>query len=67
MQALLIWPARIAALGGVAMIAVAFIARLSGVYSLGGINTGTVLQGGMAVVLLACLGYLIALAEGRRS
>jgi len=63
MQALLIWMARIAAVAGVALIGVAAIARLSGVYSLGSFQSATLLQGGMAAVLLACLGYLASLAE----
>jgi hypothetical protein len=63
MQALLIWLARVSAVVGVLLIAVAVIARLTGVYSLGGFYSGTILQGGMAAVLLACLGYLTALAE----
>jgi hypothetical protein len=67
MQVLMIWTARIAALGGVALIAVAVIARLSGVYSVGGFYSGTILQAGMAAVLLACLGYLIALVERGKS
>lgn len=63
MQALLIWLARIAAVGGVVLMATAVIARLSGFYSLGSFETATLLQGGMAAVLLACLAYLIALVE----
>jgi hypothetical protein len=55
--------ARIAGVVGIALIAVAAIARLSGVYSLGGFQSVTLLQGGMAAVLLACLGYLAALVE----
>ena len=67
MQALLIWAARIAAVAGVALIATAAMARVSGVYSLGSFQTGTILQAGMAAVLLACLGYLMTLAERARS
>jgi hypothetical protein len=55
--------ARIAGVVGIALIAVAAIARLSGVYSLGSFQSVTLLQGGMAAVLLACLGYLAALVE----
>ena len=63
MQALLIWAARIAAVAGVALMATAVMARVSGVYSLGSFQSGTILLAGMAAVLLACLGYLITLAE----
>ena len=65
MLAVLIWLARIAAVGGVLLIAVAVIARVSGVYTLGGFHSGTILLGGMAAALLACLGYVTALAERR--
>lgn len=63
MRALLIWMARVAGVVGAALIAVAALARLSGIYWLGGFQSATLLQGGMAAVLLACLGYLAALAE----
>ena len=63
MQVLLIWAARIAAVAGVALMATAVMARVSGVYSLGSFQSGTILQAGMAAVLLACLGYLTTLAE----
>lgn len=63
MQALLMWAARIAAVAGVALMATAVMARVSGVYSLGSFQSGTILLAGMAAVLLACLGYLITLAE----
>lgn len=67
MQALLIWMARIAAICGVTLIAVAAVARLSGMYSLAGFNSGTMLQAGMALVLLACLAYLATLVERGKS
>lgn len=63
MLAVLIWLARIAAVAGVLLIAVAVVARVSGLYTLGGFSSGTILLGGMAAVLLACLGYVTALAE----
>ena len=65
MFAVLIWLARIAAVGGVSLITVAVIARVSGAYTLGGFSSGTILLGGMAAALLACLGYVTALAERR--
>lgn len=63
MLVVLIWLARIAAVCGVFLIAVAIIARVSGLYALGGFSSGTILLGGMAAALLACLGYVVALAE----
>lgn len=65
MLVVLIWLARIAAVAGVLLIAVAVVARVSGLYTLGGFSSGTILLGGMAAVLLACLGYVTALAERR--
>ena len=61
----LIWAARIAGIGGVAAIALAFVGRLSGAYWLGGIQVGTVLQAGMAAALVGCLAYLAVLVERR--
>jgi hypothetical protein len=63
MQHWLIWIARFAGVAGVAVIALAVLARLSGAYWLGGLQVGTLLQGGMAATLVACLGYVAALAE----
>ena len=67
MRVLLLWTTRAAAVGGVPLIAVAVIARLFGFYSLAGFNSGTILQAGMAAVLLACLGYLVTLVERGKS
>lgn len=64
MQVLLRWAARIAGLVGIAAMAIAVIGRIAGLYWFGMFQVGTVLQGGMAAVLLACLAYLAALAEG---
>lgn len=65
MKSLLIWAARLAGTAGVALIGVAVLARIAGAYWLGGVQIGTVLQAGMAATLVACLGYLAALAEQR--
>jgi len=62
-QTLLMWIARLAGLVGVAMIAVAFGARLAGAYWLAGFQTGTILQGGIAATLVACLAYVAILVE----
>ena len=63
MQALCKWIARLAGIVGVAAIAVAIAARLAGAYWFGGLQVGTILQAGMAAMLLACLAYLVALVE----
>lgn len=65
MHALLIWAARLGAVCGVILIVAAAVARLGGVYSFAGFQTATVLQGGMAAALLACLAYVATLAERR--
>jgi hypothetical protein len=67
MDTLLIWIARITGIVGVAAIGLAALGRLSGAYWLGGFQVGTVLQGGMATTLVACLGYVAALAETART
>jgi hypothetical protein len=66
MHKLLVWVARMAATGGVAMILLAVGWRLSGVYWLAGFQLGTILQGGMAMTLVGCLAYVAALAECRQ-
>ena len=63
MKRLLLWVARLAGAGGVALIALAALARIAGSYWMGGMQVGTVLQAGMAATLVACLAYLAALAE----
>ena len=67
MHSLLMWVGRIAGLAGVALCAVASIARLQGVWTLGGYSIGSVLQAGMAGLLLGCLAYLADLAERPRT
>lgn len=65
MKNLMLWMARGAAFVGALLCAVAVLVRLSGAYTLGSFQIGTVLIAGMAAVLLACLGYLVVLVEGR--
>jgi len=66
MNSILIWTARIAGTAGVAAMLFAFAGRLGGIYWLAGFQVGTVLQAGMAAALLACLAYLVVLAERPR-
>jgi len=40
--------------------------RLSGLYWLAGFQMGTILQVGIAMVLVGCLGYVAALVECRQ-
>jgi len=67
MQALLVWIGRLAGVAGVALCAVAVVARLVGAYWLGGFQVGTLLQVGVAAMVLGCLGYLAALTERFRA
>ena len=64
MQTLCKWIARLAGIAGVAAIAVAIVSRLAGAYLLGSFQVGTILQAGMAAAVIACLAYLVVLAEG---
>ena len=66
METLCKWIARLAGIAGVAAIAVAIISRLAGAYLLGSFQVGTILQAGMAAAVIACLAYLVVLAEGLR-
>lgn len=66
MENLLLWVGRLAGLVGVLVCAVAFVGRVSGTWILGGFQVGTLLQGGMAAMLLGCLAYIANLAERPR-
>jgi hypothetical protein len=63
MQGLLIWVGRLAGIVGFLVVVAAVAGRLLGVYRLGGFEVGTILQAGMASILIGCLGYVAALAE----
>ncbi|MGE5116918.1 MAG: hypothetical protein ACM3N6_10560 [Betaproteobacteria bacterium] len=66
MEQLLLWIGRLAGWIGVLVVAAAVAARLTGTWVLGGYSVGTMLQGGMAAMLLACLAYCASLAERSR-
>lgn len=61
MENVLLWVGRIAALAGVLICGWAVYGRLSGSYYLGGFQVGTLLQAGMAALLVACVCFLMAL------
>lgn len=63
LQKFLLWVGRLAGLLGVLVCAVAVVARLSGSYQLLGFQVGTVMQAGVAAMVLGCLGYLALLAR----
>ena len=67
MQGLLIWVGRLAGIVGVLVVVAAVVERLLGVYRLGGLGVGTILEAGMASILIGCLGYLAALAERKQT
>ena len=66
MRTLLTWIGRLTGALGIVTIIAALAARLAGAYWLGGYQVGTILQAGMACVLLACLGYTAVLVEWPR-
>jgi hypothetical protein len=66
MGKLLLWVGRLAGLFGVVLCAAAFVGRLTGTWFLGDFQIGTVLQGGIAAMVLGCLAYCANLAERSR-
>lgn len=53
------WLGRLAAVAGVLLSAVSGILRLQGYYRIGGFQAGTLLLGGITLMVFACLCYLI--------
>ena len=66
MENLLLWIGRLAGLVGILLCAAAFGVRFTGTWTLGGFQVGTILQAGMAAMILACLAYSADLAERAR-
>ena len=65
MHTLLVWIGRLGGIFGVLLCAVAVLQRLRGVYNVAGFQIGTLLLGGVAAMLVGCLGYLAAIVERR--
>jgi hypothetical protein len=63
---LLMWIGRIAGLVGVGSAGMAVLLRTMGQWHLGTLQIGTLLQAGVAAMVLAALAYVAALAEGQR-
>lgn len=63
MDSLLLWVARLGGVAGVLLSAAATGTRLSGSWSVGSVAVGTLLQLGIAGMVLGCLGYLAVLVE----
>jgi hypothetical protein len=67
MNNLLRWIGRIAGTIGVLMCLGSFLSRFAGVWMVGGFQVGTLLQAGMAAMIVGCLAYLAYIVEGPRS
>ena len=63
MARLLLWVGRIAGIGGVLLSGLAVLLRSRSIYVFAGLQIGTLLQAGIAAMLLGCLGYLAHMAE----
>ena len=63
METLLIWSGRLTGLVGVVLCVIAGAVRLSGAHWLGGFQVITLLQAGIASMVLGCLCLLMVLLE----
>jgi len=54
---------RVAGGAGFVVVLLAFALRLAGQWNVAGLSVGTLLQAGLALAVLGCLGYTAALAE----
>jgi len=63
MESLLLWIGRLAGAAGVLIALAAVLARGSGQYVVAGLQVGTLLQAGIAAMVLGCLAYVAHLAE----
>ena len=52
-------------LAGVVLCLASVVARLAGAYWIGGFQTGTLLQAGIAAMVFGCFCFLAALTHGR--
>ncbi len=65
MDTILAWAGNLAALAGIAICAIAGVARLTGSFFMSGFAVGTLFLGGMALMVLACLIKVHLLAAAR--
>jgi hypothetical protein len=63
MNSLLIWMGRIAGLMGLAAVSCAVALRLSGVWHVGGLQIGTLMNAGMAAMVIGAWAYVASIAE----
>ncbi len=66
MNSMLIWTGRVAGLVGAIVACAAVLMRAAGMWHVGSLQIGTVLQAGLAAMVLATLAYVAAMAERRR-
>lgn len=67
MNSLLIWIGRIAGLLGLAAVACAVALRLSGVWHVGGLQIGTLMNTGVAAIVIGAWAYVASMAERGQS
>jgi hypothetical protein len=66
MTHLLLWIGRIAGLIGLLVVGCAVLLRATGVWYLGGLQLGTLMNGGVAAMVLGTWAYAASLAERQR-
>jgi hypothetical protein len=66
MNKLLRWTGRSAGVVGILLCAGSVVARAAGMFVIGSFQVGTLLQAGMAMMILGCLAYLAVLVDGAR-
>ena len=66
MNKLLRWTGRSSGVIGILLCAVSVVARAAGMFVIGSFQVGTLLQAGMAMMILGCLAYLAVLVDGVR-
>jgi hypothetical protein len=66
MDMLLLWVGRLSGIAGVLICGWAIYSRLTGTYYSAGFQTGTLLQAGIVVLLVACVSFLAFLTQRPR-
>ena len=67
MNNLLIWIGRVAGLIGLLVVGTAVMLRATGVWHLGGLQIGTLMNAGVAALALGTWAYAASLAERKRT
>jgi hypothetical protein len=60
---LMLWIGRVAGIAGAFLCVVAVLVRIGGRFWLGSFQVGTVLQAGIAAMIVGCLCFLVVLTE----